>query len=58
MKKIFYFYNPKRKIEIKQKYFLLYFGFVIFLLKIDLVFLISLKNTRKLNIYDSEIKLV
>ena len=54
--KISYFNNSKGKI--KQKYILLYFEIIIILLKIDLVNLITLKNTRRLNYYDSEIKLV
>ena len=54
--KIFYFNNQKGKI--KQKYFFLYFGLIIVLLKISFVDLISLKTKRKLNNYYSEIKLV
>ena len=54
--KMFYFNNQKGKI--RQKYFILYFEFIIVLLKIDLVRLLILKDTRKLNNYESQIKLV
>ena len=56
IKKMYYFNIQKEKI--KQKYFLLFFEFIIVLLKIDLVNLQILNNTRKLNNYDSKIKLV
>ena len=51
-----YFNIEKEKI--KQKYILLFFEFIIVLLKIDLVTLQILSNTRKLNNYESKIKLV
>ena len=56
MKKMHYFNIEKE--TIKQKYLLLFFEFIIVLLKIDLVSLLIVKNTRKLNTYNSEIKLV
>ena len=46
----------KRKMEIK--YFLFYFEFILLLLKISLVNLLTIKNTRSLFNYFSKINLV